>query len=474
MANAKPSPADYQHAYTIGDVEYKEVEDHVTGEKSKLLFGLSAWPEPSLKVSTAKEDEKKETTEETKEEKKKKEPPPRRKIFIASKIKRVWDIEDDQFSVNFHIYFSWLPTYKEYMSYCQMPSEEKHKWQPDWYPNIQLMNKIKDIESYPYWEEHDDGKFRMMKLKGFFTTLCDDLNIYHPDDRKVPLGDKDPIGEFDANDCYFIRAKYEIGVVLSEEFELESYPFDAQNLAIIMRETTRGVNVFFLPEMRKGNFASFDPRTSRMNEWDVETFRMELGSSNAGSSRSATTYPMIMINLKCLRRYEHILISTLMVIFLVLLLSFTVFSIDFDDTGTRLGFSLTLMLTAVLFDTQSNSIPYVTFMDRYILSSYAYLSILMVENSLGSVFDSDFDDVMFYVLIGIFILQHVVFIIYAIRVRKYEKCKMYMDSDNLEEELALSKPTMAANYTRRVRCGVGGRLLSFIAYTKLLRKTETE
>eukprot|EP01083_Nonionella_stella_P032289 88375_1 len=47
-------PSDHPYAYTIGDVEYREVEDHKTGKKVQLLFGLNEWPKPSLKLPEIK------------------------------------------------------------------------------------------------------------------------------------------------------------------------------------------------------------------------------------------------------------------------------------------------------------------------------------------------------------------------------------------------------------------------------------
>merc|ERR1719264_1039044 len=55
-------PSDHPYAYTIGDVEYREVPDIKTGKMKKMLFGLNSWPASSLKpkknISENKEEEK--------------------------------------------------------------------------------------------------------------------------------------------------------------------------------------------------------------------------------------------------------------------------------------------------------------------------------------------------------------------------------------------------------------------------------
>eukprot|EP01084_Bolivina_argentea_P061646 112695_1 len=92
-------PSDHPYAYTIGDVEYREVEDHKTGKKVQLLFGLNEWPKPSLKLpeiklaggptDDKKEEKKQDKKDKKKGKKKKKEAPPIRKVFVSFKLKRV-------------------------------------------------------------------------------------------------------------------------------------------------------------------------------------------------------------------------------------------------------------------------------------------------------------------------------------------------------------------------------------------------
>merc|ERR1712232_371167 len=98
------------------------------------------------------------------------------------------------------------------------------------------------------------------------------------------------------------------------------------------------------------------------------------------------------------------------------------------DTGNRLAFSLTLLLTAVLFDAQTDPAPYLTFMDYYILMSYLYLTLLMIENSLGAICDEEVDEIGLIVLAIFFVCQNVGFAIYAVHVRRKERMKLAMDA----------------------------------------------
>ena len=286
-------PADHPYAYTIGDVEIREAPDLKTGKMVPLIFGLSEWPKPSLRLPEVNlpraGDKNKDKDKDKKKDKKKKkkEAKPVRKIFVSFKVKRVSDIDnvEEQFRIKFHLYFNWLPTYNEYMSFIKTrdsETQEIYNWEPRWYPHLEFMNQIEPIDPFPRWEEYpDEGKFRLQKLKTFFDNLCDDRNIYHPDDRNTPFADRISVDQWDWNMAYFIRAKYDVEMELSEELELQSFPFDCQDLSVIMRENTRDINISFLPEMRKNTFGSIDPRYSVIDEWDMESARIEFGASNA-------------------------------------------------------------------------------------------------------------------------------------------------------------------------------------------------
>jgi len=336
------------------------------------------------------------------------------------------------------------------------------------------MNQIEPIEPFPRWEQYpDEGRFRMQKLKGFFGTLCDDMNIYHPDDRNIPIDDKRPIGTFDSNDCYFIRAKYDVEMLLSEELELQSFPFDCQDLSVIMRENTRDVNISFLPEMRKKDFGSIDLRYSVIDEWDMESARIEFGASNAGSSRSSTTYPMIILRLKVKRRWEVFMWNIVLLVLCIECLAITAFALDLNDEGAdRLGLSITLVLTAVAFlhivKSGLPNVPYLTFLDFYVLSSYVFLMSIMIETAVLSGLDVPeyYDRVFMFLCVAYQILYHIIFFFYSMYVRRQELLKLVMDSDSIEDEVNQARPALTFDFRKGSRQGDNNRLLYFKAEPK--------
>lgn len=115
------------------------------------------------------------------------------------------------------------------------------------------------------WEEYpEEGCFRIQAFKDF----------------GMKKGSKPKEGEWDCTKAKFLRAKLECEMTFAEELELQSFPFDCQDLSCIIHErTTGGVRCIFLPELRKPNFGSIDPRYSVIDEWDLETAVLEFGDA---------------------------------------------------------------------------------------------------------------------------------------------------------------------------------------------------
>ena len=426
---------DKPHAYVIGDVVYKEVTDLRSNEKVKLWF---AHPDVNQK----------------KKEKRKV-----RKVFISFKIKRISDVDNvaEKFRIKYHMYFNWLCTQEEYESYQIAIQENRvHDWEPRWYPRIEVQNKIENIAPFPRWEEYpDEGRFRFQKFKDFFNLICDDEKM-----------------EFDPKNAYFIRGKYDVEMELSEELELQAFPFDCQDLSIVMRENSTDASIEFLPEMRKPKFGSVDPRYSVIDEWGMEAARVELGHSSAGNSRSSTQYPSIIIRLKMKRRWQVFMFNVVGLMFCIEMLALTTFALDVEeDAGDRFGLAITMVLTAVVFlevvKMSLPAVPYLTFLEKYTLAGFIFLALIMIETALVKHYDFEdpdrVDREFLWVLGFYFVFYQVAFIIYAIKVRKEEINKLIMDSDEIEEEVNLTRPALKWDYTKGMRQGNNKRLLAFRA-----------
>eukprot|EP01083_Nonionella_stella_P108189 314368_1 len=429
----------WNYNITMGDMELRTITLY-DGTKETLWFPMEEYPDQSDTL-------------------------PLRKVFISLKVKRVSAVDNiaETFRMRFHIYFNWLPTEEDYKSLYKAQKESKEtndpqlllEWEPRWYPHLDFQNMIEQHTNH--WEIYpEEGRFRIQKFKDFAQ-------------RK---GTKVTDGTFDCTEAAFIRAKLECEMTFAEELELQSFPFDCQDLSCIIHErTTTGVKAIFLPELRKPQFGSIDPRYSVIDEWDLETAVLEFGDADSRASRASTTYAMIVLRLKVKRRWKVFVISIWFLMACITTLALTAFSLGPEDLGSRLNLLITLILTAVafsyvVFDALPN-VPYLTFMDKYILSSYGFLVALMIETSMirQEFMTHKIDRIIFWVSLGYLVLYNAGFGVYAYFLRQDEEGKLSMSSDEVEKEINLSRPALRFDYTKRMRSGLGGRLLSFIGYT---------
>ena len=165
------------------------------------------------------------------------------------------------------------------------------------------------------------------------------------------------------------------------------FPFDCQDLSCIIEErTTTGTKCIFLPELRKPKFGSIDPRYSVIDEWDLETAVLEFGDTANALSRSKSSYAMIVLRLKVKRRWKVFFANIVFLMACISLLGLTSFALTEEDLGDRLNLLITLILTAVAFGfivTMSlPNVPYLTYLDQYILCQYMFLVFLMAETAL--------------------------------------------------------------------------------------------
>jgi len=137
-----------------------------------------------------------------------------------------------------------------------------------------------------------------------------------------------------------------------------------------------------------------------------------------------------------------------------------------DNLGSRLNFLITLILTTVTFTfivfENLPNVSYLTYMDKYVLFSYGYLVALMVESVLIANADLKTDEAFFFVFFALWILYHVGFLLYAVKLRKDEQLKLFFSSDEIEQEVNIQRPSLHFDYTKRLRAGKEGRLLSFV------------
>merc|ERR1712083_818989 len=148
------------------------------------------------------------------------------------------------------------------------------------------------------------------------------------------------------------------------------------------------MRIVFLPEMRKVHFGSINPRYSVIGEWDMESARIEFGSTNPNSSRAGTAYPTMILRLKMQRRWKVFMWNVVLVMMCIEFLTLTAFKLDIEEgeAANRMGLCMIMVLTAIAFlqlvTARLPNLPYLTFIDWYIYSSYIFLVAVMVETAV--------------------------------------------------------------------------------------------
>eukprot|EP01083_Nonionella_stella_P021917 60650_1 len=362
-----------------------------------------------------------------------------KKLFISFTIDTVAvDTTRETFRLKFYLQFNWIPSESDYRSLYKaaVSAQELGKpeilseWVPAWIPDVEFGNTMQ-IHAQQ-WTPHplirEKGCFRLSQYKKW------------GNDRRSKVNKMYQEQEFD--NIKWICAEMMCDITFREELELYSYPFDVQDLTCKFRlksKDTVNYTVFSYPnyfnadatttiaskqdkkELHPNLVGWMDPSFSPLDEWDVANCMIEF------------EHKKMVLSVKLVRRWRPIVINTLMIVFLVSALSFTVFTVDYEDAASRLELTMTLILTAVLFDTQSAPKPYLTYLDKYIFTSYVYLTAVMIENAVAVYFDQTFDNIGFWFLVILFSVQHIVFISYAIKVRNMEKRKILMRYDEVKK-----------------------------------------
>ena len=228
----------------------------------------------------------------------------------------------------------------------------------------------------------------------------------------------------------------------------------------------------FLPELRAPNFGSIDQRYSVLDEWDLKTALIEFLSDKSGRTGDRT-YPSIIVRLKVERKWKIYVVNIVLLLFALTGLSLSAFYLNYEQLGERLGLLITLILTSIAYSIviqdKLPNVSYLTFMDKYILTSYAFLIVIVIESVLISQIENDeemqvyFDSILFWIFFFLWIIIFGVFYsYYAYKLSKKEQGKIHMSSDEINEHVSKSLPTLVFDYKNLSRTGHKSRILSFV------------
>ncbi|XP_035663086.1 acetylcholine receptor subunit beta-type acr-3-like [Branchiostoma floridae] len=196
--------------------------------------------------------------------------------------------------------------------------------------------------------------------------------------------------------------------------KLTDFPVDHQKLTIQLMSGWPLRKV----ELRK-NYGSIDNISdddfADADQWKVnEYLECTHDTKRNGQSKTFGEYPLYNITAHVQRKTIFYMWNTVLILFVIMGLSFTVFSIPAEEHKDRLGITFTLLVTTVAFKLVVSqylpTVSYLTLLDKYVLGCIIFQCSVAVENTLASVFGALlFDRVCGSILGVVFVLAHLIF-----------------------------------------------------------------
>ncbi|ESO04812.1 hypothetical protein HELRODRAFT_172487 [Helobdella robusta] len=180
-----------------------------------------------------------------------------------------------------------------------------------------------------------------------------------------------------ANNQAFMLSQKKLKGKFSEYLELQEFPFDVQDLSIMVKSKLNTTDVV-LEEDPQTPSAVIVSSFVNEQEWILRSdVRVEKGQTEdiiVGGKAVGGKYPFLIFKCSAERRYQYFIWNVIIIMLLICLMSFTTFAVEYKLTPNRLQLTFLLLLTTIAFKTNiNNSLPkisYLTYMDKYFLGSW--------------------------------------------------------------------------------------------------------
>ena len=277
------------------------------------------------------------------------------------------DTVKEQFDLGMYINYEWKPCKEEVLDFQKLKREGREKdFTPIYRPSFRFPNMMNTVqrEMKPYL---DGSVYSLIEhgkedTRGAFVSL--------PDDKK-----------------YLITARMAVRGTFAELLDLKNFPFDCQDLRVIVASTATSSKQILVPHFRRKTFVTVDQNFADLPEWNHHPPICDFVLSD--KSRSARNYQFssMILSLKVSRQYMSHIQRIVSLNFFITACQFSIFTIEpeKESLSDRLSISFTLVLTALVFmfvvEGRLPNVPFLTLLDTYIYSSF-YLMMFM---TLGSV-----------------------------------------------------------------------------------------
>uniref|UniRef100_A0A7S3V3K3 Neurotransmitter-gated ion-channel ligand-binding domain-containing protein n=1 Tax=Aplanochytrium stocchinoi TaxID=215587 RepID=A0A7S3V3K3_9STRA len=180
---------------------------------------------------------------------------------------------------------------------------------------------------------------------------------------------------------------------ISESLELEKFPFDRQLFRVVFKSPNSALKQWeidvgildFLPDFKNGKRVENTSQylvSCELKSWTMADFKV--GQFKEDVDPASLTGGEMEITIMAERSPLYFFINFVLVMYLIVATNFANVSVSPSDSADRLATTITLLLTLVAFKfVLADAIPkvgYLTYMDKYVLTSYFFLMISIVEN----------------------------------------------------------------------------------------------
>lgn len=220
-----------------------------------------------------------------------------------------------------------------------------------------------------------------------------------------------------------------------ERFNLQNFPFDVQELELILTSKLGSDKLALVTDSHKLSFIDFDAKAKFKDQqrwylygyvtttdsavFDKEKLHRVKSHSVAEIIRARKNFkpPRLVASCWSARRPGFYYVNAFFLIFLITLISFNVFSIDLNSPQFRIQSMLTILLAAISLKwsilKRLPSISYLTLLDIYQIASICFICLVLTWHALQAAFfyQHSLDPIMMLFLMAVFFLFHGFFIL---------------------------------------------------------------
>jgi hypothetical protein len=178
-----------------------------------------------------------------------------------------------------------------------------------------------------------------------------------------------------------VRYAERLVVTLSSSFHLRRFPFDQQQLLVIIHPfLADGPRIRFKLDNESTWTASEFTSFTSLAQWHLNGLRSQLLDA---ATYGGMTVPEARFEIDVTRRSSFYLWKVFIPLLLMVFLSWAVFWIEADDLSNQIQVAVTTILTVIAFAFAISAtmprLPYLTYIDAFFLECYIYVFLAVVE-----------------------------------------------------------------------------------------------